>query len=935
MKQEAGQAPDDLTSHSIETLPPTDAGQLEGTDTRQTPASVATTEIDAGWTPYFTYDTVYEDQREAIETFLDILGEHGYYLKEGACGTGKTLAAVTASIHAMRNPDQLANRAPSETSFPTYTRTMVVTPVKQQLQQFIGELRDVNARLPAGVDPVPTVVLRGRADMMAIKNAELPDSDSRDDIQELRKTTRDLIQFDSQIPLNWPAEMNPPAYSLVEHDWSSPGGDAEQARERHRYDPHRAQAVKTLVTNLTPNDGGRYDRLQIGDTKTPYPAHIPHTGEVVDADRLRASSSNQLPADVQGRFDPFYAATFSNGQHSVTGFADAPNHVVDKQVLFEKALRGGQCPHELMGILAQQAEVVLGNYNHLLEPETRYLTDGKLGLLDEETIAVVDEAHQLEAKSRDTLSTAVDLYTLDQAQSDVETARHYATGKFAETPTPRLNQSDSQSARKTARDELYLETDGVRIGELIAVEQLFEIAKQELLTACEKIDELRFAESDARSRQSESMASATNPEWGDHLTRALEQHESISVSVLTAAEQVMSRIDDVFEGLAEEGILDRTTQGEEVGSFFRQWAQTPREVYHPEARVVPSEKDTVPEESPDWVRYYTPELRLYNCIPERELRRVFAELGGGALMSATLRPVSPFREATGINEVPHADAAPDQADTDSDGTVLRANGITAAMMSGIETRRTTYDQFPLRFSPENRLSIVADLPKYTRNNRGSPYNEGEPVVDRVRMPAVREQYADLIAHIARTDGNILVAMPNYEEAAWAHDFLQTLAVDKRCLVDEPSSADETNLLLEEFFQGGDAILCTGLRGTITEGVDFDGDKLHTCLNIGVPLLPPNSRRTAVEVAYDRAVDSTSGQDAAQLIPATRKLRQSIGRVIRGADEAGVRIIADERYGTADKPNLRRLLSPQQQQEFTLVEPGDVEEAITRFWTTQM
>ncbi len=927
-------APVNLTSQSAEDLPPTVAGQLDGTDTRQTPALVATADLDAGWTPYFTYNSVYEDQRQAIETFLDMLGQSGYYLKEGACGTGKTLAAVTASIHAMRNPDALSNRAPDGASFPTYTRTLVVTPVKQQLQQFIGEMRAVNASLPPEVDPIPTIVLRGRGDMMAIKNAPLPDSDSRDDIQDLRQTTRTLIQYDSDIPLDWPDEMDPPAYSQVEYDWSNPSENAEQARETHQYDPHRAQAVRTIVTNLTPNDGGTYDRLRVGDTNTPYPAHVPHTGDVVDAERLQSSSSNQLPANTQGRFDPFYAATFSAEGRSVTGFGDAPNHVVDKQVLFEKAVRSGQCPHELMGMLARRADVVLGNYNHLLDPETRNLTDGKLGLLDEKTIAVVDEAHQLEAKSRDTLSTAVDLYTLDKARRDVRIARHYASGTFPETPTPRLNQRDSQTARRVARDELYLEAGGVEIEDLIAVEQMLVVAKEQLIVASEKIDDIRFGEADTASTRTQSMNSPTNPEWGDHLTRALEQHKSISPAALEVAEPVMRRVEAVFRGLADEEILDRSPQGADVGSFFRQWAETPPEVYHPETRLVPSEKESFPEKYPDWVEHYTPELRLFNCIPQRELRRVFGELGGGVLMSATLRPVSPLREATGINAVPYAGALAEPPDDELGQSVLRANGVTAEMMADMESRPTTYDQFPLRFAPENRLSLVAGLPRFTKKNRGEPYDDGDPVVDPERMLDARAQYADLIAQVARTNGNVLVAMPNYEEAAWAHDFLQTIATDKRCLVDESTSADETDALLEEFFQGGDAILCTGLRGTITEGVDFDGDKLHTCLNIGVPLLPSDSRRTAVEVAYSRAIDSTSGPDAAQRIPATRKIRQSIGRAIRGADEMGVRIIADERFGTAEAPNLRRLLSPQQQQEFSLIDPADVETAITRFWATQ-
>jgi Rad3-related DNA helicases len=296
-------------------------------------------------------------------------------------------------------------------------------------------------------------------------------------------------------------------------------------------------------------------------------------------------------------------------------------------------------------------------------------------------------------------------------------------------------------------------------------------------------------------------------------------------------------------------------------------------------------------------------------------------------MSATLRPAEPFREATGIDAVPEPGAFEDEIE-DGDGTTIRANGITDEMVAGHETRSTTFDRFPLRFPPENRLSLVADLPKFTSANRGS-----DEVYDPAAMTDTRAKYAALIGQVAQTDGNILVAMPSYSEAAWAHEFLGTVPTGKRRLLDETSSADETDELLDAFFTDGDAVLCTSLRGTITEGVDFDGEKLHTCLSVGVPRVPPSAEMTAVEFAYKQAIDTTGGREAAHLIPSTRKVRQSVGRVIRGTEEAGVRILADERYGSHEN-NLRDFLSPQQQREFTLVEPDDIGAALERFWAQQ-
>ena len=915
---------------SLEELPVTDAGQFTEVTARRTMRTRDISNIDAGWKPYFRYETIYEDQRAAIESFLDTLGRHGYYLKEGACGTGKTLAAVTASVHAIRNPEQLTDRSPADTAFPEYDRVMAVTPVKKQLQQFIAELRGINATLPAETEPIRTVVLRGQADMMAIRNADLPETDTQEATQDLRATTREIIRFNSDIPLDWPDDLSPPAYSMTGYDWSTPSEEAVQAQEAHQYDPNRAEAIRHIVAQLEPRDTESNAQLQIDGIETPYPQHVPHTSEIVDSTRVD-SNYNQLPSDLQGRFDPFYAATLAGLQESIVAFSDAPSHVIDKQTLFAATIANGCCPHELMCILAQQADVIIGNYNHLLDPETRYLTDGKLGLLNERTIAIVDEAHQLEERSRDNLSTSVDLYTLMKARNDVRIARQYASGNIADSPTPSLSHDDAELAQKIVEDGATLRTTGIDIVELRAVEKLLNVAERRLIKASETIDAVglihRFGDEDSepQSRAVESLVDPNNLSWGDQLTRDIERDESLSVSVMQSAERVMNRLENVFAAFAEHDILDRTPQGQAVGAFFRQWAQAPHAVYHPEARVIPSQKESFPDQFPAWVEHWTPELRLFNCIPRRELRRVFSELGGGVLMSATLRPKEPFREAIGIDAVPQLGELDTKVQSTDDEMTLRMNGITDEMTEGVEPRPTTFDRFPLRFSPENRLSVVVDLPKFTKANRG------ERETDHQAMTDTRERYAKVIAQVARTDGNILIAMPSYDEAAWVSEYLGTLSIEKPCFVDKSSTADETDELLAEFFESGDAILCTSLRGTITEGVDFNGEKLHTCLSIGVPLAPPSSEMDAVEIAYQRAVTETGGREAARLIPSTRRVRQSVGRVIRGVNETGVRILADERYGTTDSTNLRGYLSPQQQREFTPIEYTDLGDAITRFW----
>lgn len=51
-----------------------------------------------------------------------------------------------------------------------------------------------------------------------------------------------------------------------------------------------------------------------------------------------------------------------------------------------------------MGVLLPHAEVVIGNCNHLFDPDTRPLLEP---ISDESTFVIIDEAHRLESRVHD------------------------------------------------------------------------------------------------------------------------------------------------------------------------------------------------------------------------------------------------------------------------------------------------------------------------------------------------------------------------------------------------------------------------------------------------------------------------------------------------------------------------------------------------------
>ena len=126
------------------------------------------------------------------------------------------------------------------------------------------------------------------------------------------------------------------------------------------------------------------------------------------------------------------------------------------------------------------------------------------------------------------------------------------------------------------------------------------------------------------------------------------------------------------------------------------------------------------------------------------------------------------------------------------------------------------------------------------------------------------------------------------------------------------------------------MLVTSLRGTLTEGVDYRGDRLHAAVVCGVPIINTSSPRTkAVRTAYDRVFGD--GFAYALTVPAVRKARQALGRVIRGPDEEGVRVLVDGRYARDGWDSVREFFPETEREEFQSVSSDMLSLGLDRFW----
>ncbi len=817
--------------------PPTSNGRSgcpEGTDDRgtgTTTPSERSSENDDGpgddWRIAFGHRTPYPEQEDGIETVIETARDSGFVALEGACGTGKTMLALTAGVHLVRD---------RKTDF---ERVLVLTSVKQQLRQFEADLRSINADLPTDCPSVTGLTLVGKADVCPYaleRTAGIDDETVYERCDGLRERTRNLV-----------GEEGP----------TTAAGLVEEAR--------RAQ------TGLVNSGRSGVNYLEAAGEPTPY---LPETPE------------HEGTADGGTEFCPFYANFLDDlpaegDPAEAIPFEIEGRGLIDTGELVRLAAGHGSCPHSVMGALLSEVEIVIGNYYHAFDPVTVATFTGPL--LDESTLVVCDEAHMLEPRVRELVSDGVAERTLRDAESEL--SRVLQPLEFDAGERERTHGTDPDLVRSE------LAETGLSPADLERTRALIRDLREELdrrVTAHldrtrtdwqSSLDELEDEEIPLRDPEEPAVDAITD--WARRAGYA-EDDWLRAESVGAVVERILNS--------ASESDAQRAVPG--VGRTLAAWARLDHETFFRELRLDRTWDTTEPSNS--WRRAYNLRLALHNCVPAGPIGDRLGEFGGGLLMSATLAPLTVFREVTGLDRVANDD------------------------------RPVVERTYGLSFPADNRVSFAVDAPKFTYQNREAPGSENE----------CRRAYVTATSTVARTaPGNVLVGMPNYREAEWMAGVLRE-QVDKPVLLDESSTHETTEDLKTAFFEGDGKILVTSLRGTLTEGVDYRGDRLAAAVVCGVPMINTAAPRTkAVKTAYDRRF--SDGFETALTVPAVRKARQAVGRVIRGPEEIGARVLVDARYARDSWNSVRRHFPPGEREEFQPVSLDMLQFGLEQFWSGEV
>ncbi len=125
-----------------------------------------------GYMRYFTKQSCYPNQAEAMEKINSALLQEKIVLFEGACGTGKTLSALAPALSVGMKLNKIV---------------IIVTNVHQQMVQFINEAKEISQN-----NSIKTIVFKGKTSMC-------PENLDYDECKLKGENTYDLLDFEGEV----------------------------------------------------------------------------------------------------------------------------------------------------------------------------------------------------------------------------------------------------------------------------------------------------------------------------------------------------------------------------------------------------------------------------------------------------------------------------------------------------------------------------------------------------------------------------------------------------------------------------------------------------------------------------------------------------------------------------------------------------------------
>lgn len=233
------------------------------------------------------------------------------------------------------------------------------------------------------------------------------------------------------------------------------------------------------------------------------------------------------------------------------------------------------------------------------------------------------------------------------------------------------------------------------------------------------------------------------------------------------------------------------------------------------------------------------------CIDPEEISIFLRSVPGSVHMSGTLNPLPQYAQVLGL--------------------------------PGTSRFRT----YPSPFPPENRKVVyVDDVTTSQREMRADPHMK-----DRIER-----HIADLCNGVHK---NTLVFFTSYANMRAMRPYLER-HINKDLYWEESRNQRMTMENLYRFRNGRNGVFFSVMGGSVAEGIDFPGDELCFAIIVGIPYPPPTLEMRAMSDLFDRRYGQGKGWLYTSEVPALRKMKQAIGRLIRTETDRGMAVILDNR-----------------------------------------
>ena len=233
------------------------------------------------------------------------------------------------------------------------------------------------------------------------------------------------------------------------------------------------------------------------------------------------------------------------------------------------------------------------------------------------------------------------------------------------------------------------------------------------------------------------------------------------------------------------------------------------------------------------------------CIDPREISVFLNSIPGAIHMSGTLQPLDQYARVLGLTGNPR------------------------------------FRIYPSPFPPENRSVLYVD--DVTTQQK-----------EMQKDPSMQNRIEDYVAMLCNSvDKNTLVFFTSYNFMRMMRPYLET-HINKRLFWEESRNQRKTMENLASFRNGRNGVFFSVMGGSVAEGIDFPGEELCFAIIVGIPYPPPSSEQKAMSMMFDQRYGAGKGWIYTSEVPALRKMKQAIGRLIRTEEDRGMAVILDSR-----------------------------------------